>query len=71
MMPTPEESLGSAARAVAFSSSVRDSARAGSTGGCADSFCFGADDVGFAGTIFSSDGAISFHVFEAGEAAAF
>ena len=70
MMPAPEESFGSAARAVAPSSGVRDSARAGTAGSCADSFGLGVDASGLAGTIFISGGAISSHVTDAGGAIA-
>jgi len=59
MMAPAEGSFGSAARACAASSGVRDSARAGFAGRRADSVSFGADASGVIGDILSSDGETS------------
>jgi len=61
MISAPEGSFGSAARAAAASSGVRDSPGAGFAGGRADSFCIGSDASGFVGAVLSSDGEISFN----------
>ena len=66
MMIAPEGSFGSAARADAASSGVRDSASPGFAGGRAEFVCFGAGASGFAGAILSSDGAISFQDCDVG-----
>ena len=64
MILAPEASFGSAARADAASSAVRDVLGTTAAGIRADSVWFGADVAGAAGTIFSSDGAISFDGFD-------
>ena len=65
MIMAPEASFGSAARADAASSAVRDVLGTTVAGIRIDSVCFGVAAAGVAGAIFSSDGAISFDGFDA------